>query len=151
MTLTYHCLPFDQLSTHDLYNILRLRQEIFIVEQNCPYLDADGKDVDAFHILIKNEEDLIAYTRLLPKGISYEDYASIGRVVNKKGNRGHGLGKKLMEYSIEKTKEHYPNSDIKISAQTYLNDFYGNLGFVKIGDSYLEDDIPHQAMILKVS
>lgn len=147
MNLLYNCLTFDELSNSTLYEILKLRQEVFIVEQDCPYLDADGKDLNAHHIILKRESEIIAYTRVLSKGISYENYSSIGRVINKKNARGQGIGKLLMEYSVKKTLELYPNDPIKISAQTYLHDFYTNLGFKKIGEGYLEDEIPHQAMV----
>ena len=148
MDLKYTCLKFDDLTTHELYEILKLRQEVFVVEQNCPYLDADGKDQVGLHVIIRYEDELVAYTRLLPKGISYPEHTSISRVINKKSIRGKGIGKALMVYSIEKIKEHFPNENIKISAQTYLEKFYNDLGFKKIGTGYLEDDIPHQAMIL---
>jgi len=147
MNLSYACLKFEELSNTILYEILKLRQEVFIVEQDCPYLDTDGKDYHGHHVIIKNNEEIVAYTRLLPKGISYENYSSIGRVINKKSIRGQGIGKLLMEYSIQKTLELFPDDPIKISAQTYLLDFYSNLGFQKIGEGYLEDNIPHQAMI----
>jgi len=147
MDFTFSCLKFDELSNKTLYEILRLRQEIFIVEQNCAYLDADGKDYDGHHVIMYQDEKIIAYTRILEPGISYENFTSIGRVINKKSIRGKGVGKLLMEYSIEKTLEFYPDFSIKISAQTYLHDFYSNLGFKKNGDGYLEDKIPHQAMI----
>lgn len=143
------CLPFQELSLYELYDILKLRQEVFIVEQDCPYLDADGKDRKAFHIMFCKDSELIAYTRLLAPGASYEKYASIGRVINAEKERGKGIGKELMVYSIEKCKELFPDKSIKISAQVYLEKFYKSLGFEETGDRYLEDGIPHMAMILQ--
>ncbi|MEM9918490.1 MAG: GNAT family N-acetyltransferase [Bacteroidota bacterium] len=125
-----------------------LRQEVFIIEQNCPYLDVDGKDQAAHHLMIRDEEGLlIAYTRLLPKGISYESYSSIGRVVTAQSVRGSGIGKFLMQQSIQWIKQLYPEDQIKISAQCYLLRFYQSFGFQPMGEQYLEDDIPHIAMI----
>lgn len=125
-----------------------LRQEVFVVEQDCPYLDADGKDQKGFHLMFWENNKLIAYTRLLPKGVSYQDYCSIGRVVNSDQVRGRGIGKKLMLESIEQCKKLFPNQNIKISAQVYLLKFYQELGFEETGDRYDEDGIPHTSMIL---
>jgi ElaA protein len=142
------CLSWDELSTSQLYDILQLRQEVFIVEQDCPYLDADGKDQSSYHVVFYENGLLIAYTRLVPKGISYENYVSIGRVLNKEIVRGRGIGKELMTYSIQKCKEFFSEDPIKISAQVYLLKFYTELGFVETGERYLEDGIPHCAMVL---
>ena len=126
-----------------------LRQEIFVVEQNCPFLDADGKDQAAWHLLARDTEGgLVAYTRLLPKGVSYDGYASIGRVANAQKIRGTGVGKVLMQKSIEWMAQLFPNEPVKIGAQTYLLTFYSSLGFVSTGEEYLEDGIPHTIMIL---
>lgn len=148
--MTIECKIFDELSKTELYEILKLRQEIFIVEQNCPYLDADGKDIEAFHVILKEGEQIQAYTRLLAKGTSYDQYVSIGRVVNRASARGRGFGKQIMQYSIEKIQSLFPGESIKLSAQCYLDKFYNDLGFRTVGESYLEDDIPHQAMIYSV-
>lgn len=148
--IQFTCIPFNQLTVYELYDIMALRQLIFAVEQNCPYLDADGKDLDGWHLMGRNREgDLVAYTRLLPQGVAYADYASIGRVVNSDKVRGQGVGKLLMEESIAKMAELFPNQPVKISAQTYLLKFYTSLGFVSTGEAYLEDNIPHTVMILK--
>ena len=145
------CLPFYKLNLDDMYQTMSLRQEVFVVEQNCPYLDADGKDQDAWHLMGFDEtNNLIAYTRLLPAGISYEKYASIGRVVTSPKGRGKGAGKDIMKASIEWCAQLFPNQPVKISAQTYLLKFYKNLGFEPVGEGYLEDDIPHIAMIRKI-
>lgn len=141
------CQSWNELDTNLLYDILQLRQEVFVLEQDCPYLDADGKDQHSHHVLFYKNDQLVAYTRLVPKGISYDDYVSIGRVVNHQSIRGQGIGKQLMEYSIEKCKELFPDNKIKISAQVYLLKFYTELGFKETGDRYLEDDIPHCAMV----
>ena len=148
--MTIKCLPFYQLNLDELYECMVLRQDVFVVEQDCPYLDADGKDREAWHLMGFDEnQQLIAYTRLLPKGISYENYASIGRVVTAQNARKLGAGKKIMHASIEWCHRLFPNQKIKISAQTYLLKFYKNLGFEPVGEEYLEDNIPHIAMILK--
>ena len=129
---------------------MNLRQEVFVVEQDCPYIDADNKDQDSYHLMGWDENNkLVAYTRLVPKGISYNDYLSIGRVVTSKLIRKQGVGIELMEKSIEKIRELFGQDEpIKISAQVYLLRFYTSLGFVKKGDNYLEDGIPHTAMVM---
>lgn len=137
---------YEELSNDELYELLLLRNEVFIVEQNCPYQDLDGKDKYAVHVLGYEENILVAYTRVLPKGISYESYASIGRVVTKATARGKEYGKLLMETSISLCQKLYSES-IKISAQAYLEKFYSDLGFKQVSELYLEDDIPHMAMV----
>jgi ElaA protein len=147
--IQFTCVPFKELTIQQLYEILALRQQVFIIEQNCLYLDADGKDLDGWHLMGRNTEGvLVAYTRLLPKDISYPNYASIGRVVNSDKVRGQGVGKLLMEQSIAKMAELFPNQPVKIGAQTYLLKFYTSLGFVSTGEEYIEDGIPHTSMIL---
>jgi ElaA protein len=138
---------FDQLTLEELYWLLQLRSEVFVVEQNCVYQDIDDKDRQGFHLLGFIENQLVAYARILPKGISYIDYCSIGRVCTKKTYRQLGSGKKLMQQTILHCRELYPNTKIKISAQSYLLKFYTELGFEAIGEEYLEDDIPHRAMV----
>ncbi len=139
---------FKDLTSEELYDIMVLRQEVFVVEQDCPYLDADGKDKIGWHVMINDESDqLMAYTRLLSPGTSYEKYSSIGRVVSSGIGRGKGYGKAVMEASIDAIKELFPNYSIKISAQCYLLKFYNDLGFEKVGEEYLEDGIPHMGMI----
>ena len=147
--IEYTCIPFNKLTINELYDIMVLRQEIFVVEQNCPFLDADGKDQAAWHLLARDTEGrLVAYTRLLPKGVSYDEYTSIGRVANAQKIRGTGVGKVLMQKSIEWMAQLFPNEPVKIGAQTYLLTFYSSLGFVSTGEEYLEDGIPHTIMIL---
>ncbi len=146
--LNFVLLPFGELSTEQLYEIMALRQEVFIVEQTCPYQDADFKDQKCLHLMGYHADELVAYTRLVPPAVSYEGYSSIGRVVSKSKIRGTGIGKVLMKESIEQCHKHYPNYRIKISAQEYLRKFYESFGFKSNGDFYDEDDIPHMAMIL---
>jgi ElaA protein len=148
--MTFKCVPFDSLTVRELYDIMALRQIVFAVEQNCPYLDADGKDLDGWHLMLLDTEGLLAaYTRLLPQGVSYDTYASIGRVVSAPHARGTGAGKAIMEESIRQMAILFPNQPIKIGAQSYLLKFYESLGFESTGEEYLEDDIPHTSMILK--
>ncbi len=147
--VTFSCLPFDQLSTHTLYEILALRQEVFVVEQNCPYQDCDGKDLQSWHLMGHDETGkIICYTRLLPEGLAYPSYTSIGRVVSAPSARGTGMGKILMEESIQRCRQLFGNQAIKIGAQSYLLKFYEGFGFRSTGEEYLEDGIPHTKMIL---
>ncbi len=137
---------FEELSTTELYNLLQLRSEVFVVEQDCVYQDIDGKDEKALHILGFKDETLVAYTRLFKPG-DYFAEASIGRVVVKENYRKFNFGYAIMEASINAVETHFSETVIKISAQEYLQRFYENLGFKKEGESYLEDGIPHIAMI----
>lgn len=139
--------PFYELSLDELYECLRLRQEVFVVEQDCPYLDNDDKDQKGLHLMGKEGSDLVAYARLLPKGISYENYASIGRIVTSAKGRGKGYGKQLVSTAIAKIEQNWGKQAIKISAQQYLLKFYNELGFQEVGEGYLEDGIPHIGMI----
>ncbi len=140
---------FNELSLNELYEILKLRAEVFIVEQNCPYLDLDDKDLKCKHILYYQNQKLLAYSRIVPPGTFSSNNPSIGRVANHKSIRGKGIGKEIMKYSIQKCNELYPNQDIFISAQYYLLKFYNELGFTEEGEIYLEDEIPHIQMRLK--
>lgn len=150
--LTFTCLPFDQLTPHELYAIMALRQEVFVVEQNCPYLDADGRDQGSWHLMGRDASGkLICYTRLLPQGLAYSDYVSIGRVVSSPSARGTGAGKLLMQRSIDMCRHLFGNQPIKIGAQSYLLKFYETFGFRSTGEEYLEDGIPHTKMILKAA
>lgn len=144
-----NCLSFEALSNTQLYQILRARQEVFIIEQDCNYLDCDGRDILSEHLWISENNELAAYARLLPPGVAYEG-SSIGRVLTTKPYRGKGLGKQLMEQAIQLLENQYPQSAIYISAQQYLEKFYSDLGFVSTGVTYLEDDIPHVKMIRPV-
>lgn len=137
---------FNELTTQELYDILQLRSEVFVVEQNCVYQDIDGKDQKALHVLGINNNQLVAYTRIFKPGDYFEN-ASIGRVVVAKNQRQFKYGYDIMKVSIETVENHFKETLIKISAQAYLKGFYNNLGFNEIGEEYLEDDIPHIAMI----
>jgi len=148
MNMHFTCLPFNDLTPAELYEIMALRQEVFVVEQNCAYLDADGKDQQSWHLMCKNDTGkLVAYTRLLPKGLAYPEYPSIGRVVNSPSVRGTGIGRSLMHKSIALCIHLFGNESIKIGAQRYLLQFYESLGFQSTGEEYLEDGIPHVKMI----
>ena len=150
MVLNYSCLPFHLLSLNECYDLMALRQEVFAVEQNCPYLDADGKDLHAHHLLGYGATGkLLAYSRLLPRGVSYKDYPSFGRVVTSPAIRGTGQGRILMEKTLEWMERLYGRQTIKISAQCYLIPFYESLGFQIVGKEYLEDGIPHVDMEYK--
>ena len=137
---------FIELDIEDLYNILQLRSEVFIVEQDCVYQDIDGKDQKALHVLGYKNDRLVAYTRLFKPGDYFKE-SSIGRVVVAKNEREHKYGYNIMNASIEAIAHHFKETTIKISAQCYLKNFYSNLGFKVIGVEYLEDDIPHIAML----
>ncbi|APY08433.1 GNAT family N-acetyltransferase [Winogradskyella sp. J14-2] len=137
---------FNQLNTKELYDLLQLRSEVFVVEQDCVYQDIDGKDQKALHILGYRGNKLVAYTRIFQPGDYFEE-ASIGRVVVKEKERQYGFGYDIMNASIEAIKKHFKTSEIRISAQTYLKKFYNNLGFKEVGEEYLEDGIPHVNMI----
>ena len=137
---------FNKLTTNELYAILRLRSEVFVVEQDCVYQDLDDKDIKALHVIGWFNNTIVAYTRIFNVKL-YFDEASIGRVVVDKKYRSKGFGKDIMNASIDAIKKHYNQTQIKISAQTYLLKFYNDLGFKKQGNPYLEDGIPHTAMI----
>jgi ElaA protein len=138
--------PFNELTPKELYNILQLRNEVFIVEQNCPYQDCDNKDLYAWHLMGIEENKLIAYSRLLAPGISYSE-SSIGRVVSSPSTRKTGIGKKLMQESIVHIKNLFRTDTIRIGAQLYLQKFYESFGFKREGNVYLEDNIPHIIML----
>jgi len=143
---------FADLSTENLYQILKLRNQVFVLEQACPYQDSDDLDQDALHLYKKNDtQQIIAYARILSPSqlmnTSNTSYCSIGRVVVEKNHRQQHLGYKLMKTAIQTCLSNFPDHDLKISAQSYLSQFYKNLGFTNTGAYYLEDSIPHQEMI----
>ncbi|MGQ2983692.1 GNAT family N-acetyltransferase [Flavobacterium sp.] len=138
---------FNELSLPELYEVLQLRSEVFVVEQNCVYQDIDGKDDKALHLLGTFGGKIVAYTRLFAPGY-YFDNASIGRVVISPSYRDRKWGHDLMKASIDGIKEHFSTGNITISAQLYLKKFYESHGFVQDGEEYLEDDIPHIRMHL---
>jgi len=147
MALNWILKKFDDLTVGELYAILQLRNEVFVVEQNCPYQDADNKDQKSLHFMGWDGNMLAAYTRIIPKGISYTE-ASIGRVVTAPKYRGTGTGKTLMQLSIANTFTAFNCTTIKIGAQLYLKKFYEDLGFVQCSEQYLEDNISHIEMLL---
>ena len=138
---------FKELTLDELYDILQIRVDVFVVEQECPYPECDGFDKTAVHLFYKKNNKIVAYTRILPPDSRYKD-PSIGRVIVNSGERGTGLGNKVMNESIRYIKDNYPGEKIKIQAQSYLEKFYSSIGFKKISDEYLEDNIPHIDMIL---
>lgn len=137
---------FQELTLKELYDLLQLRTEVFVVEQDCVYQDLDGKDEKALHVIGKKDGKIIAYTRVFKSGDYFKE-ASIGRVVVSKKERQHQYGYNIMEASIKAVEDYFNETTIKLSAQTYLKTFYNNLGFKEIGEEYLEDGIPHIAMI----
>lgn len=140
------CKHFNDLTVKELYEILRLRVDVFVVEQNCSYPEVDGKDLDAWHLWFEDEDGIAGYLRLLAPGVSFKE-ASIGRVIAKK--RRCGIGSKLMQTGIEKMKEIYGDTDIRIEAQVYAREFYEKAGFVKVSEEFLDDGIPHIEMLRK--
>ena len=147
MNIHWHCKNFNALTPHELYEIIRLRNEVFVVEQNCVFQDADNKDQECFHLMGWVNGALAAYTRLAPPGYIYAE-ASIGRVVTSPAFRKKGIGYELMKKSIEECKKIFGSGAIKIGAQFYLKDFYASFGFKQISDIYLEDGIEHIYMLL---
>ncbi len=139
---------FAELTTSELYELLRLRSEVFVVEQDCVYQDIDGKDEKALHVIGSKEDKIIAYTRLFDRG-DYFEMSSIGRVVVKEDERKYGYGHDLIDFSIKAITREFNTKSIKIGAQTYLKKFYEGHGFVKVGEEYIEDGIPHIYMIKK--
>lgn len=156
---------FDELTTHELYDILALRTDIFVVEQTCPYPEIDYKDIGSLHLFIRENEccstcsgsssdkdkldnRIVAYLRILPRGFSYPE-VSIGRVAVREEFRGSGLARTMLNTAIKYIAEEMNESEIQIGAQAYLIDFYKSLGFVPVSDIYLEDNIPHVDMLKK--
>jgi ElaA protein len=138
---------FQEMNNEDLYKLLQLRLEVFIIEQNCVFQDLDDKDQACHHLLGWDGDLLIASARIVPQTVSYPDYPSIGRVVNKQSYRGLGVGKMLMQQAIAHCISLYGHTGIKIGAQYYLKKFYESLGFIATGDIYDEDGIDHIKMI----
>ena len=141
---------FEELSLDDLYAILNLRQQVFIVEQDCPYIDADYSDQEAFHLLGYAKNKLIAYLRAFPPGIKYST-SSIGRIITAIEYRNKGLGKKITIGGVAFLQKTFPGNDVVISAQHRLLGFYQDLGFIERGEVYLEDNIDHIEMCLETS
>lgn len=140
---------FNELTVRELYAIMHVRNEVFVVEQNCVYQDADWKDLESWHFGCWDGDQLIAYCRLMPTGLSY-NHPSIGRVISSPKYRRGGYGRQLMQRAIEQTILQFNDPIIIIGAQLYLKKFYESLGFVQHSEPYLEDDIPHITMQLGI-
>jgi ElaA protein len=145
MSLEWKIKRFNELSTTDLYNVLQLRSEVFVVEQNCVYQDIDGKDQKALHLIGEFNARIVGYARLFKAGDYFEE-ASIGRVVVGTNDRDKKWGHELMQHAIAEIEEYFNTTKITISAQLYLQKFYESHGFVTTSETYLEDDIPHIQM-----
>ena len=147
--VTWRACHFDELSLRELQNIFTARQLVFTIEQACIYLDADGHDENALHIAAWSPEHRVplAYARVIPPGIKYAE-PSIGRVITTSAARGRGLGRELVRRAIAVSQEAFPGHGIRISAQSRLEAFYEEFGFVVQGAQYMEDDIPHTEMLL---
>ncbi len=140
--ITFH---FSELNTQKLYDVLQLRSEVFVVEQDCVYQDIDGYDQIAIHILAYDKKNLVAYARILPPKTYFEEL-SIGRIIIKESHRGQALGHKLMAFCLDFISKQFQSQTVKLSAQKHLKSFYEHHGFQQQGDAYLEDGIPHVAM-----
>ncbi|NVK03369.1 MAG: GNAT family N-acetyltransferase [Flavobacteriia bacterium] len=138
---------WDSLSKEELYAILRIRQEVFVVEQHCPYLDLDDHDQSSYHLIMTDDEGIIAYTRLLPPGQIYKE-PSIGRVITAERARRKGIGREAMDASMKFVLDNW-GEPIRIMAQSYLLKFYESYGFVKEGEEFLEDGLPHWYMVCR--
>ena len=139
---------FDELTTTELYNILKERTAVFVVEQQCPYPEVDGKDLQSYHLYKEENGEILAYLRILPPGVSYTEL-SIGRVLVKKEYRGQRLAQELMTEALHFIHEELKETTVKIQAQDYLRNFYASFGFEPISDTYLDDGIPHVDMLLR--
>ncbi len=146
MGLSWQCKPFDELSADQMYTILCVRQEVFVLEQECLYLDADGKDRRSLHLMGFDGDELVAYARIVEPGVSYKE-VSMGRILSTKNARGTGAGIELMDIGLKEIEDRYGNVPVRISAQTYLLHFYEKFGFHSTGKEYLEDEIPHTEML----
>ena len=146
MQIQWLLKKFEELSPYQVYAMLQLRNEVFVVEQHCVFQDADDKDQLSYHFLGFNDNKLVAYTRIVPAGVIYEQ-ASIGRVVTSPSVRRSGAGRQLMQHSIQTVYNLFGTVPIKIGAQLYLKKFYESLGFVQISEVYLEDGIEHIYML----
>ncbi len=149
MSYRWQTMSFEALTTGELYDLLRLRQEVFVVEQRSLYVDLDGRDRAAIHMLCWLDDELLAYQRLLHPGLSYSE-SSMGRIVVRKSARGRNLGRELVQRGIAHNRERWPGHDIRINAQAYLRTFYLDLGFTVAGDEYDEDGIPHVEMLYRI-
>ena len=146
--MTIDIKPFHELTLDEFHDLISLRIDVFVLEQNCPYQDLDGKDKQSFHVIIQDEnKDIIGTARILPAGISYPEIA-IGRVVSSRNKRNAKIGHLIMEQSLLFIDQKWPNQSVKLSAQTHLTKFYEKHGFASTGKEYFEDGIPHTEMKL---
>lgn len=148
--LEWKLKKFHELSSNELYSILKLRCEVFIVEQKCPYEDIDGKDIPSYHLFLEDNGVILSYLRIIPQGISFDE-VSIGRVLVNSLYRKNGYGREMMNKAIDFVINDMKESSIKIGAQSYLKDFYKSIGFNEISQEFLEDDIPHIYMLYEKS
>lgn len=146
MSLRWDWKRFNELTAEEVYTILCARQQVFVLEQECLYLDADGKDRQSFHLMGFDGDELVAYARILDAGVSYAE-VSMGRILTTEKARGTGAGIELMKIALQRIEEHYGNVPIRISAQTYLLNFYQKFGFESTRKEYFEDEIPHTEML----
>ncbi len=146
LDIDWHLKVFQELSINELYDLLRLRQEVFVLEQQCLYADSDKKDQTAIHLLGYLNGELTAYSRLFASGNYFTEACSFGRAMTAQQARRQGIGKQLVIQTLKALDKLWPNTSCKISAQSYLQHFYEELGFERRGEEYLEDDIPHVAM-----
>lgn len=146
---TWSCKSFGELTTLQVYKILQLRSEVFVVEQECAYLDPDGMDLAVWHLLHCKDDEVLAYQRCIPPGIAYEGVSALGRVVVAADARGGNLGRELVQRGIKFNLEKWPDCPLRIGAQSYLEKFYSSLGFQQCSEPYLEDGIPHIYMELR--
>lgn len=144
--LRWQISTFGELSTHELYALLRLRQDVFVVEQHCAYLDLDNLDLEAVHMQCWRGQELAAYQRMLKPGLAFPE-SSIGRIVVASTARGLKLGRELVSKGIDFNNREWPESNIQIGAQAHLAEFYQSLGFEPVGQQYIEDGIAHIHMI----
>ena len=146
--MDWSCKKFDELTPYELYAIMQLRSEVFVVEQHCVFQDADNKDFNCYHMMCMKDHKLVAYARIVPPGISYVE-TSIGRVVTSPSARRNGIGHILMQKTLETIDTLFGKVPVKIGAQLYLKKFYESFGFKQTSDIYIEDDIQHIEMLLQ--
>ena len=150
--MEFQIKTFSELNNVELYKIMEARINVFVVEQDCPYKECDNKDQESLHLFYQAQEypdQIVAYLRIIPAGISYQE-PSIGRVLVKNEYRRQGLGWKMMQQAISYIKNNFDSNVVRISAQEYILDFYQRLGFEVVSEKYLEDEIPHYEMICKL-
>lgn len=148
--MSWKLKTFEELTNQELYTILKERTQVFVVEQNCPYLEVDGKDPASYHLFKEDNGELVAYLRIVPAGVSYPE-ASLGRVLVKKEYRGQGYAQELIKKALDTIQTKLKESTVKIQAQEYLLPFYGSFGFTPVSEVYLEDNIPHVDMIVQLN